>query len=866
MKYLVSSRLRKVLAVMLSLVIALQMSAARVAVAADETTPATDEAQTEEQNFTDLKVFVHKKADLGITKTVDEPLPNIGGAITYSLSVTNGGPDDATGVEVTDVLPEGVTFVSADPAAEYNSATGIWTIGDLANGQTALLDINVTANLDAGDTTAVNTATVSADTKDPNWDNNTASVTVEIGIPAVVVDEPLAPCVEGPAHVNEVVSSAQGTLNNGGAITDSTRTNPAKTLGAADGVFFSIGKNGVVTDSMAGYAVDVPGVDLSIHEITNGRDTYPEERAKVEISQDGSTWFVVGTASGKDASGVSSFDIAPTGLDWFTVVRVTETTDFSIHDATADGFDLDAIDATYQSCVLVDPSKTATYDSTTGTLHYAISWNVKGGIANVTLTDALPSGITYVDGSADNGGTYDSGTRTLTWVLGSHVGGDSGIVTFDATLDAALALSQWASSVKSFTQGKDADLTTAIDAVRSNPAQALGPAETSGALYDNPLPTFVGKFVSLGFTNNPTGGELVLGFDQDIYNGPGNDLQIFEVTSGDVYGNESAKIAVSNDNSTWTDVGVVVRDGGVDLGSVTSAKYVRITDTSNKADFEPTADAFDVDAVKALQLVPNICSVVNTAMASWTVFTDNVPTTATLPAVVTTTINKGACDDSGGGNGGSGGSNTPTGSITGLVFNDANNNATLDEGESSLSGWVVYLDTNDNGILDGGEVSKTTASPYLFTGLADGTYNVREVVQSGWTQTVPTAGNGFKYVVAISGGNAVTSKDFGNFQTPTGGNGGAGGSGGSTQGTTSVGSGGGANGGGGGSIPTPQVLGDSTTTPSDTGSGMGGGTPTGQVLGATELPRTGNGSAVLLLALLVGGSAAFALRKLRQSL
>ena len=50
------------------------------------------------------------------------------------------------------------------------------------------------------------------------------------------------------------------------------------------------------------------------------------------------------------------------------------------------------------------------------------------------------------------------------------------------------------------------------------------------------------------------------------------------------------------------------------------------------------------------------------------------------------------------------------------------------------------------------------------------------------------------------------------------------------------------------------------------GSGMGGGTPTGQVLGATELPRTGNGSAVLLLALLVGGSAAFALRKLRQSL
>ncbi len=855
MKYLVSSRLRTALAIALSLVLALQMSAARIAVAADETTPLTDEVGEQGKGFTDLKLFVHhKEADLGVTKTVDEPLPNIGGAITYSLSVTNFGPDDATGVVVTDVLPEGVTFVSADPAAEYNSATGVWTIGDLANGATALLDINVTANMDAGDTAPVNTATVSSNTTDPNMDNNSASVTVEIGIPSTPVDEPLAPCVEGPAHVNEVVASAQGTLNNGSAITDSTRTNPAKTLGAADGVFFSLGKNGTVTDSMAGYAVDVPGVDVSIHEITNGRDSYPEERAKVEVSQDGSTWFVVGTASGKDAGGISSFDIAPTGLGWFTMVRVTDTTDFTIHDATADGFDLDAIDATYQSCVLVDPAKTATYDSTTGTLHYAISWNVKGGTANVVLTDALPAGITYVAGSADNGGTYDNGTRTLTWNLGSHVGGDSGVVKFDATLDAALALNQWASSVKSFTQGKDADLTTAVDAVRSNPAQALGPAETSGALYDNPLPDYVGKFVSLGFTNNPTGGELVLGFDHDIYNGPGNDLQIFEVTSGDNYGNESAKIAVSSNDSTWTDVGVVVRDGGVDLGSVTSAKYVRITDTSNKAEFEPTADAFDVDAVKALQLVPNVCKVVNTAQASWTVFTDNVPTTATLPAVVTTTINQSACDNAGGGGGnggGNGGSNTGTGSITGLVFNDANNNAALDEGESSLSGWVVYLDTNDNGVLDGGEVSKTTASPYLFTGLADGTYTVREVLQSGWTQTLPTAGNSFKYVVAISGGNAVTNKDFGNFVATSGGTGG---------------SGGGAN-GGGGTVPAPQILGDSTNTPNaDTGSGMGGGAPTGLVLSATELPRTGNGSAVLLLALLVGGSAAFALRKLRQSL
>lgn len=845
MKYLFVGKLRTAFTIVLAVALALQVSfAGQVAVAADEV--------TDLDIVTDFVAHDPKptpNADLSITKTVDEPEPNIGGAITYSLTVTNNGPADATGVVVTDVLPAGLTFVSADPAAEYNSGTGVWTIGDLANGATALLDINATANLDAGDTSPLNSATVSADTTDPDMSNNTAEVKVDIGIPAA--PEPLAPCVEGPAHVNEVVSSSQGTLNNGSAITDVTRTNPARTLGAADGVFFSLGKNGVVVDSVAGYVIDIPGVDLSIHEITNGRDSYPEERAKVEISQDGATWFVVGTASGKDAAGVSGFDIAPTGLTWFTLVRVTDTTNFALHDATADGFDLDAIDVTYQSCVLVVPTKTAAYDSTTGKLHYSIAWNVAGGIANVTITDPLPTGITYVNGSADNGGVYDNGTRTITWALGSHSGGDSGSVSFDATLDAALALNTWASSIKSFTQGKDADLTTAVDVARSDSTKALGPAETTGGLYDNPLPDFLNKFVSLGFTSGATGGQLVVAFDQPVYNGPGNDLKVYEVTSGDNYPNEQAQIAVSDDNAIWTDVGVCVRDCVIDLGAVPQAKYVRVTDTSNKAQFEPTADAFDVDAIQALQLVPNICKVVNTAQASWTVFTDNVGTTTSISTTVTTVINQTTCDngDTGGSEGGGGGSGGNTGSITGLVFNDANNNGVLDEGEASLSGWVVYLDTNDNSVLDEGEVSKTTASPYLFNNLADGTYTVREVTQPGWVQTLPTSGNSLKYTVIISGGNAVTGKDFGNFQTQGAGGGSGGGGGGSSITTTSVGSGGGAGGGSGGTLGAPdaRVLGDATN------SGTGPALAMPQVLGeVTELPRTGAGASNIVISLLFG--------------
>jgi hypothetical protein len=79
----------------------------------------------------------------------------------------------------------------------------------------------------------------------------------------------------------------------------------------------------------------------------------------------------------------------------------------------------------------------------------------------------------------------------------------------------------------------------------------------------------------------------------------------------------------------------------------------------------------------------------------------------------------------------------PPGSISGQVFNDQNSNGRQDADEAGLSGWTVYLDLNGNGQLDSGEPSTTTdaAGTYQFTGLSPGTYQVREVPQSGWAQT-----------------------------------------------------------------------------------------------------------------------------------
>jgi uncharacterized repeat protein (TIGR01451 family) len=125
----------------------------------------------------DAFVTVSPSADLSLTKDVDDPTPDVGSNVTFTIVVSNGGPSDATGVNVTDVLPYGLTFVSADPAASYNTSTGVWTVGNLTNGANATLTIVATAS-DLGGSGVTNTARASAITIDPALGNNAASAGV----------------------------------------------------------------------------------------------------------------------------------------------------------------------------------------------------------------------------------------------------------------------------------------------------------------------------------------------------------------------------------------------------------------------------------------------------------------------------------------------------------------------------------------------------------------------------------------------------------------------------------------------------------------------------------------------------------------
>jgi uncharacterized repeat protein (TIGR01451 family) len=121
-------------------------------------------------------IFVHDDRpapDLAVDKT-DSADPVVrGSALTYALLVSNGGPATATGVQLTDVLPESVRFASvsstAGSCAEVDGTVAC-SLGDIASGSSVTVMIDVTARRTG---TATNTVQVQSATPDANPANNT---------------------------------------------------------------------------------------------------------------------------------------------------------------------------------------------------------------------------------------------------------------------------------------------------------------------------------------------------------------------------------------------------------------------------------------------------------------------------------------------------------------------------------------------------------------------------------------------------------------------------------------------------------------------------------------------------------------------
>ncbi|TEU17321.1 MAG: DUF11 domain-containing protein [Anaerolineales bacterium] len=121
-----------------------------------------------------------QSADLAVNKGVDDAAPDEGDTIVYTISVTNNGPNDTTGVVISDALPGGVTYVTSSATqGSYNDGTGLWTVGTLHDSDVVILTITATVDEGTAGQTITNVAEISAsDQLDSDSGNNSDSVNI----------------------------------------------------------------------------------------------------------------------------------------------------------------------------------------------------------------------------------------------------------------------------------------------------------------------------------------------------------------------------------------------------------------------------------------------------------------------------------------------------------------------------------------------------------------------------------------------------------------------------------------------------------------------------------------------------------------
>jgi len=115
------------------------------------------------------------KADISITKSDNVDPVNSGGYLTYTINVTNYGPDASTNVEVRDTLPSGVSFISSSPSVTGGSfPTYWWIIPSIPAGSWEIITVDVQVDIS---TSGVITNIVEAinDTRDLLQGNNVFS-------------------------------------------------------------------------------------------------------------------------------------------------------------------------------------------------------------------------------------------------------------------------------------------------------------------------------------------------------------------------------------------------------------------------------------------------------------------------------------------------------------------------------------------------------------------------------------------------------------------------------------------------------------------------------------------------------------------
>ncbi|MDQ1700311.1 MAG: hypothetical protein QOG34_2174, partial [Frankiaceae bacterium] len=380
--------------------------------------------------YTNVTDHVVKYPEIRVTKASDPesgsaaaPTPvSPGDDITYTLTVHNDGLADATGVPVSDVVPDGTEYVqgSADATGgTFDSGTNTvsWSVDVAAGGSVAVsfqahvVETDVNGTLIDNTGTFANTHTSSADCLDPAQSlchTNTTHHEVEFAVLALA----------------KTADPASGSIVQRGDSIDYTITVSNSGLAAAHDVTVvdTLPTNVTLDDSSVtpaaasnsngqlSWLVDVPAAQDGVDGVTTITYTVTVDAAAPEGTTLTNAVLIDGECPG-----------APAGSDPCTTDHHVPTGDLTL-------------------VKHVDQTSAAYGDTLTYTLDAATTGDLDQ--TGVVVTDVVPDGTTYVDGSAacsDAGPCttgYDAATHTVSWELGDIAHGAAARhVTFQVTID-----------------------------------------------------------------------------------------------------------------------------------------------------------------------------------------------------------------------------------------------------------------------------------------------------------------------------------------------------------------------------------------------------------------------------------------------
>ncbi len=435
-------------------------------------------------------------ADLELTHGVSDPTPNVGDTVTFTVTLTNTGPDIASGLVVSEVLPGGLVLdpLSVVPSqGGYDAVSGEWTVGSLAAAQSATLTLDATVtSFDPADTTVV-AELIASDRHDPDSVPNNA-VEAEDDQETVVVnaldaDLSVVVAVDDPApNVGDTVTFTVTVANAG--------PDDAPGIFVTDGVPAGL-TPGVATASQGAYD-PVTGI-WSVGTIAAAANATLSIPMTVDAAAVGGATY----SAEVTASGVADPDSTPNSND-------------PVED------DQDAATVTPRVADLslaLTPSTAAPDVGDTITLTVDVV-NAGPQTANGTqVAVGLPAGLTLVAASSSaTQGTFDEGTGT--WTVGAVTIVTPAQLSFDVVVDAAAVTGADAQAEVTAVEEFDPDSSPLV----SDPAEddhdvttiTAASADLSLASAVTDLTPEVGDTISVTYTLTNAGPDLSPSVSVDV--------------------------------------------------------------------------------------------------------------------------------------------------------------------------------------------------------------------------------------------------------------------------------------------------------------------------------------------------------------